>query len=228
MSSMIRRLMRNVTRRFGSKRSALSGGPAVGSQRAGMHQAAEHEYQRSRMAEGEPVPETPEDALDMPGAIEAEIPPVEEEDDEIVEEIATGEETIAAEEEILEEIADPAASEEEETAADAQLSCKPGKRTVMAVDYSAERIPVLDPVLGGIGVPAETPLEYSSGDGSLKEIQEPLPGLGEKMGIPPVVDGIPDPSANVAAYEEPEPEPEPEPDPEPEPEPDPEPVEPVE
>ena len=51
----------------------------------------EHEYQRSRMAEDEHHPETPEDALDMPGAVEAEIPPVEEDDDQIVEEIAEGE-----------------------------------------------------------------------------------------------------------------------------------------
>ena len=65
-----------------------------------------------------------------------------------------------------------------------------------------QKIPVLEPVTGGIGVPADTPFEYSSGDGSLKEIQEPLPGLGERYGIAPKVDGVEDPSANVAAAPE--------------------------
>ena len=196
--------MRNM-RRNGAKRATMGGGAAlVGTRRAGMHQAAEHEYQRAVMASDEHYPETPEDALDMPGAVEAEIPPVEEDDDEIVEEIAEGEADISGEAEILEEIADPEAAENEETE---------GGEVSLSVDWTAERIPVMDPITGGIGVPAETPLEYTSGDGSLKEIQEPLPGLGEKYGIAPKVDGVEDPSANVADYEAPEPEPEPEPEP---------------
>ena len=205
MSSMIRKMMRNVTRKWGAKRQTLNGRPAVGSQRAGMHQAAEHEYRRAIMQDSAPVEETAEEALDVPAEIEAEIPPVEEEDDEIVEEIAEGETAVAAEPEIVEEIADPemAVNEEEENTEDVVEQ--------FSVDWSGERIPVIDPVTGGTGVSADTPLEYSSGDGSLKEIQEPLPGLGEKLGIPPLFNGIPDPSANVAAAPEPEPEPDPEP-----------------
>ncbi len=208
MASIFRKIMRNI-RRNGAKRATMGGGPAlVGTRRAGMHQASEHEYRRAVMASDENHPETPEDALDMPGALEAEIPPVEEEDDEIVEEMAEGEANISGEAEILEEIADPEAAENEETAGEPAAAA-------MSVDYSGERIPVIDPVTGGTGVPAETPLEYTSGDGSLKEIQEPLPGLGEKYGIAPKVDGVEDPSANVPAAPEPEPEHEPEPEPEP-------------
>ena len=208
MASIFRKIMRNITRN-NARRETLSGSSAlVGTRRAGMHQAAEHEYQRAVLASDEHHPETVEDALDMPGALEEEIPPVEEEDDEIVEEIAEGDAVISGETEILEEIADPEASVVEETVETEEIL---SKRRQMAVDYSAEKIPVLEPVTGGIGVPADTPLEYSSGDGSLKEIQEPLPGLGEKLGIPPLFNGVADPSANVAAYEEPEPQPEPEP-----------------
>lgn len=208
MASIFRKIMRNITRN-NARRETLSGSSAlVGTRRAGMHQAAEHEYQRAILASDEHHSETVEDALDMPEALEKEIPPVEEEDDEIVEEIAEGDAVISGETEILEEIADPEASVVEETVETEEIL---SKRRQMAVDYSAEKIPVLEPVTGGIGVPADTPLEYSSGDGSLKEIQEPLPGLGERYGIAPKVDGVEDPSANVADFE---PEPEPEPDPE--------------
>ena len=41
-------------------------------------------------------------------------------------------------------------------------------------------------------MPADTPLIYSSGDGSLKEIQEPLPGMGEKYGVPPIINNAPE------------------------------------
>lgn len=188
--------MRNVQRKWGSKRTNLGGAPAVGTRRAGMHQASEHEYQRSVMANGVPEPETVEEALEMPAEIESEIPP-EEEDDQTVEMVADGEISVEPEAEILEEIADPEAAvneEEEEAVVSDQLS----------VDWSSERIPVIDPPVSD-PVPAETPLEYSSGDGSLKEIQEPLPGLGEKFGVPPLFNGIEDPSANVPAMpEEPE------------------------
>ena len=197
MASIFRKIMRNI-RKTNAKRTTMGGGAAlVGTRRAGMHQAAEHEYQRSRMAEDEHHPETPEDALDMPGAVEAEIPPVEEDDDEIVEEIAEGDAGIAAEEEILEEVADPEASENEEEAAPET------EEETLAVDYSSERIPEMMPPVSG-GVAPETELIYSPGDGAPKEIQEPLPGMGEKLGIPPIINGIIDPSANVAAAPEPE------------------------
>ena len=209
MASIFRKIMRNMQRN-GAKRETLSGSPAlVGTRRAGMHQAAEHEYQRTHLATDEHHPETPEDALDMPGALEEEIPPVEEEDDEIVEEIAEGEAVVAGETEILKEIAEPDAAENEEEVLGTRYQDS-GVRANMAVDWSSERIPALDPILGGLGVPPETPLEYNPGDGNLKEIQEPLPGIGERYGVAPRVDGVENPSANVAAYDEPEPEPAPE------------------
>ena len=162
----------------------MANGAAFGSHRAGMHQAAEHEYQRGRMAEAvPPEPETVEDALDMPAAVEAEIPPVEEDDDQIVEEIAEGEAGVEAETGILEEVADPQAEIEEETAGEQP------EEVTLAVDYSAERIPVLDPVMNAGASAPDTPLEYSSQDGSVKEIQEPLPGMGEMYGVEPYIPG---------------------------------------
>ncbi len=217
---MIRRLMRGIVRGKGQLRK--SAGPVTGAVRAGMHQKSEYEYQHARMdAAAEPVPETAEDALDMPGALEAEIPPVEEEDDEITADIAEGEAEVAPDEGILEEVADPESAEEEETSNNAEVGMRnaelgntgAAQRSFMAVEYS-DKIPVLEPVTGGVSEPKD--LLYDPGDGSVKEIQEPLPGM-ERMGILPFIPGVENPSANVP--EAPEPEPEPEPDPEPEPEP---------
>lgn len=194
---MIRKLMRNVALTDGP-RSTMHSTPSVGSQRAGMHQKAEHEFQRSRMADNEHHDETPEDALDMPAALEAEIPPVEEDDDEIIADIAEGEAEITPSEEILEDVADPEASLEEEETREEELA-------QFSVDYSGERIPVLAPITGGSCSDGSAELVYSSGDGSLKEIQEPLPGM-ERLGVTPYIPGEENPSANVADYEEPEPE----------------------
>ena len=216
MSGTVRRIMRGMLRKFGTKRTALTGTPVVGSRRAGMHQAAEHEYRRSVMADGGPEPETPEEALEMPAEMESEIPP-EEEDDEAVEMVAEGEIAIEPEAEILEEIADPESSENEENEETIVSDNLSAHRANMAVSYTDERIPELSAPVSAPSAP-DTPLVYSPGDGSLKEIQEPLPGLGERYGIAPKVDGVEDPSANVAAYEAPEPEPEPDPEPDPEPE----------
>ena len=172
--------IRSASKRKEEQRANMASGASVGSVRAGMHQKSEHEFQRSRMAEAaDPVPETAEDALDMPAALEAEIPPVEEEDDEITADIAEGEAAVETDEEILEDVAEPQAEIIEEETDPEEVS--------LAVDYSAERIPVLDPVLGG-GSDPDTPLAYDRGDGSLKEIQEPLPGM-EKMGVEPYIPG---------------------------------------
>ncbi len=199
--SMMRKLMRNVRRTLGAR--TMGSAPAVGTHRAGMHQAAEHEYQRSRMAEAaEPVEETAEDALDMPAAVEEEIPPVEEEDDEIVADIAEGDAGAAAEPEILEEIADPESAQNEEL--------EDTEEVTLSVDYSGERIPEMNYSVTGSSDP-ETPLVYSSGDGAVKEIQEPLPMMQALYGVEPYMPGVEDPSANVAEAPEPEPEPEPEP-----------------
>ena len=204
--SMIRKLMRNVARMVG-KRSALGGAPAVGSVRAGMHQRAEHEYQRSRMADNEHHEETAEDALDMPAALEAEIPPVEEEDDEVAADVAAGEAEIAPEEEILEDVADPESSEEEEdssqpAAGSGQLNCDASRHSDSRAQfaYGEEALPVLDPVTGGNGTDGSAELVYDPGDGSVKEIQEPLPGM-ERLGVLPFIPSIQNPSANVPASE---------------------------
>ena len=193
MASFVRKIMRGIIR--GNRQQMAANGPAVGTHRAGMHQAAEHEFQRSRMAEAvPPEPETVEDALDMPAAVEAEIPPVEEDDDQIVEEIAEGEAEISAEEEIVDDISEPQAEIEEETA---EINEELGARTEdrgarMAVDYSAERIPVLDPVMNAGCSDPSTPLEYSSQDGTVKEIQEPLPGMAEMYGVQPYMPDAPE------------------------------------
>ncbi len=208
MASLLRSLLRGVQRKS-ENRSRMASGAVMGSQRAGMHQKAEHEYRRKQMAEAlPPEEESVEEGLEMPASVEAEIPPVEEEDDQIVEEIAEGEGTVEAEPEILEEISDPQAEIEEETAGITE------EEATLAVDYSTERIPVLDYQVTG-SVDPSTPLEYTSQDGSVKEIQEPLPGMQEAYGIAPYIPGMEDPSANVAEDFEPEPEPDPEPDPEP-------------
>lgn len=190
--------MRNVMRKYGPKRASLSGAPAVGTKRAGMHQAAEHAYRHVTMADGGPEPETAEEALEMPADLESEIPP-EEINDEQAEMVAEETAVIAPETEILDEVADPEASELEEEAESDEVS-------QMSVDYSGERIPEM---MAPVSTPddAFTELIYSPGDGSLKEIQEPLPGLGERFGIAPKVDGVENPSANVAAWDEPAPEP---------------------
>ena len=57
MASFVRKIMRGIIR--GNRQQMAANGPAVGTHRAGMHQAAEHEFQRSRMAEAvPPEPET--------------------------------------------------------------------------------------------------------------------------------------------------------------------------
>lgn len=213
--SMLRKLMRNVTHSMG-RRASLGGAPAVGFVRAGMHQQAEHEYQRSRMADDAHHEESAEDALDLQETLEGEIPPAEEEDGEEAAAIAEGEAAVTVDKEILEEIADPEAAAEEETAgcgqgtmdsgvaSDAEeltLSGRQGAdgpRAQLEVDYSAERIPVLAPVTGGSGADGSAELVYDPGDGSLKEIQEPLPGM-EHPGVLPFMPEVKNPSANVPA-----------------------------
>ena len=183
MASIVRKIMRGIVR-AGNRHQMASAGPVMGAQRAGMHQAAEHAYRRQQMAEAlPPEEETVEEGLEMPAELEAEIPPAEEEDDEIVEEIAEGEPEIAADEGIVEEIADPQAEIEEELPEEEELT--------LSVDYSAERIPEMEYSVSG-SVDPDTPLEYTSQDGSLKEIQEPLPEMAEKYGVEPYMPNAPE------------------------------------
>ena len=66
--------------------------------------------------------------------------------------------------------------------------------------YGEEALPVLDPVTGGNGTDGSAELVYDPGDGSVKEIQEPLPGM-ERLGVLPFIPSIENPSANVPAGE---------------------------
>ena len=197
MASIVRKIMRGIVR--AGNRHQMAAGPVMGAQRAGMHQAAEHAYRRQQMAEAlPPEEETVEEGLEMPAELEAEIPPAEEEDDQIVEEIAEGEAEISADEEIEDDISEPQAEIEEETEESSVLSTQypegsgdAARRADLAVDYSAERIPVLDYQVTG-SVDPDTPLEYTSQDGSLKELREPLPGMAEKYGVEPYIPNAPE------------------------------------
>ena len=186
--SMKRKLMRSVIR-VGGNRAVMSGNVSLGTQRAGMHQRSEHAWQHARMSDAEqtviPPEEVPvEEALDLPAELEAEIPP---EDEEIASETASEDGVLAADGELLEEISDPdmAANEEEEGVTEEQF----------AVDCSGERVPVLDPVTGGVDAdPRE--LTYDPGDGEPKLIQ--LPSVFQ-MAVEPSFAEIENPSANVPA-----------------------------
>ena len=164
MAGMIRKMARGISRASMAGKVRGAGGPV----RAGMHQKAEHEYRRAGMAGG-PRPGTAEDAPDLSGGPGVEIPP---EEDPETEETAEGTAEIVPDEEILEDIAEDR-TEEPET----------GKVT-LAVDYSGERIPDIQPLTVTGSADPRTELVYSQGDGSLKEIQEPLPGMGGKNGVP--------------------------------------------
>ena len=176
MTGMIRKMARNISRAFSGQRTSMAGiaRQTGGLTRAGMHRKAEYEYQQAALAsDAAPVPETVEDALDMPDSLEAEIPSEEETTAEGIRgEIAEGTAEVAPDEEILEEVSE-AQTEEPET-----------ETVTLAVDYSGERIPEILPPAATGSVGAETELTYSPGDNGLKEIREPLPGLGERSGVP--------------------------------------------
>ena len=55
-----------------------------------------------------------------------------------------------------------------------------------SMDYMNEnkRVLLINTVAATGSVGAETELTYSPGDNGLKEIREPLPGLGERSGVP--------------------------------------------
>ena len=201
MGSMVRKLMRSVRRNTGRMQASIPA-QTFGTVRAGMHQAAEQAYLRSRLAESAAAEEEKEE---MPAVIGAEIPPDDADGGEIIEEIASGKEVIVPDDEILAEIADPEASENEE----AEISEKEifgsrikeqGARASMSVDWSGETVPVLGPVTGGIGTAPETELVYDSGNAAVREIIYPAPVTAET--VRPFVPEAEDPSANVAAAPE--------------------------
>ena len=86
MGSMVRKLMRSVRRNAGRMQASVPA-QTFGTVRAGMHQAAEQAYLRSRLAESGAAEEEKEE---KPAVTGAEIPPADA--DEIIAEIASGEE----------------------------------------------------------------------------------------------------------------------------------------
>ena len=187
----MRKIMRNIIRRQGAAAPKQQGA----SVRAGMHQKAEHEYRHSRMSGNVPreIPDG-EDPEMLPDQLPAALPG--DGENPAAEEIAEKEAEISGESGILEEIADPDMSVKEEMT-------DPGsdQRNAMSADYSREKIPVAEPVTGGIGAGIDTPLVYSPGDGALKEISYPLSET-ERNGIAPYLPDVHDPSANVPESEE--------------------------
>lgn len=200
MGSMVRKLMRSVRRNAGRMQASVPA-QTFGTVRAGMHQAAEQAYLRSRLAESAAAEEEKEE---MPAVTGSEIPPDDADGGEIIEEIASGEEVIVPDDEILAEIADPEASENEEAESGKEIFGsrikEQGARASMSVDWSGETVPVLGPVTGGIGAAPETELVYDSGDAAVREIIYPAPVKAET--VRPFVPEAEDPSANVAAAPE--------------------------
>lgn len=154
------------------------GSPQAGAVRAGMHQAAEHEFRRSRMTVSAPEPESAEEALDLPEVLDEMIP----EEEDAMPAVAE----ISADDETFEMAADDADPEGKETQED-----------TLSVDYSGERVPAIAPVTGGVDcLPHE--LVYDRGDGKVRVIPDPLGILSEK-GLYPFFPEIKNPSANVHA-----------------------------
>ena len=173
---MKRQNMRNQTRTGVARVKNMD--RKIGAMRCGMHHKNEFEYRRAAvMAEiSGPKEETAEEALDMPETLEKMIPP---EGDEII-----GPVEIAADEDVLEETA--AEDDGQET-----------EQAVFSVDYSGERIPVLQPKTGGVDC-EPVQLIYDRGDGSVYPIPDPL-GILSDDEIEPFFTEIENPSANVPA-----------------------------
>ena len=173
---MKRQNMRNQSRTGVTRGKNVFG--KSGAVRCGMHQKNEFEYRRAAMmAEiSEPEEETAEEALDIPETLEEMIPP---ETDETVKPVE-----IAADEQVLEEVEIAEENEEPEQA-------------VFSVDYSGERIPVLQPQTGGVDC-EPVQLIYDRGDGSVRPIPDPL-GILSMEGIEPFFAEIENPSRNVPA-----------------------------
>ena len=166
----------NNTRNSGRK-TVLHNSPLFGSVRAGMHQKNENEYHHSRCSaeiSSEPV----EKALDIPADLEEMIPPESEAPAQQAE--------ISADAEVLTVI------ESDET--------EPTEEVTLSADYSAERIPELKPVTGGVSCEPYA-LVYDPGDGKPHAIPDPL-GVLTDDGLYPFFPEVKDPAANVPAKSE--------------------------
>ena len=146
--------------------------------RVGMHQKNEHEYSCMKAAafSAESDPEKAADALDIPETLEMMIP------EETEKHPAAAE--ISADDEVFDAVQDEETEDEPVEA-------------LYSVDYSGERIPVLDPVRGGTACEPHE-LIYDQGNGKVCPIPDPL-GILTDASIAPFFPEIRDPSANVAA-----------------------------
>lgn len=175
--SMVRKMMRGTLRGFG-KRSTMTTFVPVGAVRAGMHQKSENDFRRTAMMNDETI-SVP--GIEVPSELESMIP---DEGNHTVVDIAADEAEITADPNVLELIGEEQAAEETELIEEQ-----------MAVDWSDVRIPVLDPVTGGMDC---EPLEliYDSGDGTVRMIPDPL-GILSDNDISPYFPELKNPSANV-------------------------------
>ena len=184
--------MRNQSR-VGNSRVHMSGKPVIGQTRSGMHQKNEFEYRRAaELAENvKPVEEEVEDVLEIPEEMEEMIP---EEKEEAVEPAL-----ISADEKVLEEaenVHQVSENEDEDSEQNGDEKKNP-EQAVVSVDYSRERIPVLQPLTGGVDC-EPVQLVYDSGDGEVRMIPDPL-GVLSMEGIEPFFPEVKNPSANVPA-----------------------------
>lgn len=180
--SMVRKMMRGTLRSLG-KRSTMTAAVSAGTVRAGMHQKSENDFRQSAMMNDETISVA---SSEVPAELEAMIP---DEEDQAVVEIAEEETVITADPDVLELIAEDQTAEESELTADQ-----------MSVDWSDVRIPVLDPVTGGMDCDPRG-LIYDSGDGSVRMIPDPL-GVLSDNDISPFFPEMKNPSANVPGQAE--------------------------
>lgn len=180
--SMVRKMMRGILRGLG-KRSTMTAAVSVGTVRAGMHQKSENDYRRGAMVNDESISVT---GPEVSAELEAMIP---DEDDQAVVEIAEDEAEITADPDVLELISEDQVAEENDSVEEQ-----------MSVDWTVVRIPVLNPVTGGMDCEPRG-LIYDSGDGTVRMIPDPL-GILSDNDISPFFPEMKNPSANVPGQAE--------------------------
>ena len=180
--SMVRKMMRGILRGLG-KRSTMTTVVSVGTVRAEMHQKSENDFRQGAMMNDGTISVT---SSEVPAELEAMIP---DEDDQAVVEIAEEETVITADPDVLELISEDHIAEENDSVEEQ-----------MSVDWSDERIPVLDPVTGGVNC-GPRGLIYDSGDGEVRMIPDPL-GILSDNDISPFFPEMKNPSANVPGQAE--------------------------
>lgn len=171
---MKRKRIQNTQKNTG-QRISLNGQATHGSVRTGMYQGNSLKHiKHAAVFQSEPVRIAVDDALNIPEMLEEMIPSESGEVPESVE--ISADETVTN----MLETKEPETEEEK-----------------LTVDYSGERIPVLEPVCGGIGCSPHE-LVYDRGDGRICRIPDPLGVLTEE-GLYPFFPEVKNPSANVPA-----------------------------